>query len=138
KEVPVERRSATSLRAVEKTGESAITAAPHTTSSTITTGQGLSTSIGESRQHRPLRIIAYPAARPRPSPLDAQPPRRHPNPPAIPIVTKVIRPTAASSAGLIASKNIGSHVHSAYSSHICPKYPRLASRGPSSLNISIA
>ena len=30
---------------------------------------------------------------------------------------------------------MGSQVHRAYSSHMCPRYPRLASRGPSSRNI---
>jgi len=38
---------------------------------------------------------------------------------------------ASARRGVIAVRNIaGAHVHMAYSSHICPKYPKFASRTP--------
>src|SRR5699024_5182313 len=105
--------SATSLSAVEKTGESATAEAPQTPSSRIITGQLELKNSGETRQHIPLIIMATPEARPLPKRPDAHPPIKPPTPPAIPMVRNEAIPAVASFAEVAATKKSGSHVHSA-------------------------
>ena len=75
-------------------------------------------------QPPPLTTSAVTAARGRPKRSAAQPPARQPATPATPIATNAssavspVRPVRAVSP---ASRNAGSHVHSAYSSHMWPK-----------------
>ena len=81
--VPTRLLSAISLRTVEKTPESAMTAAPHTRRNTTNAGVGAEKNTGEAMQHAPLMRSAVTAAGLRPKRSDAHPPRRLPAAPAI-------------------------------------------------------
>jgi hypothetical protein len=123
--VPTNRLSAISLSEVEKTPESAMTAAPHTSRNSTKTAVGAAKKNGEAMQQVALIASAVTAAGRRPSRSDAQPPRRDPATPAMPIALKVIMPAGVPASSprccLPFTMNIDSHVHRAYSSHMCPK-----------------
>ena len=121
--VPTNRVSVVSDRAVEKTPESAMTAAPQTNRKTTSTDVEAAKKIGEATQHAPLIVSATIAAGERPKRSDAHPPRRQPAVPATPIATNAMNSVdvAAASRPCPARTNIGSQAHSAYSSHMCPK-----------------
>lgn len=109
--VPTNRVSVVSDRTVEKTPESAITAAPQTSRKTTSTGVEAVKKIGEATQHAPLVVSAATAAGERPKRSDAHPPRRQPAAPATPIATNAMN--SAASRPCPARTNIGSHAHSA-------------------------
>ena len=115
--VPTNRGSVVSLSEVEKTLESAITAAPHTSRKTTRTRVGAVKKIGDARQHAPLITSAATAAGERPKRSDAQPPSRHPTVPATPIVTNAMIPVdedaASPRCARPAATNIDSQVHRA-------------------------
>jgi len=113
--VPTNRGSVVSLREVEKTPESAMTAAPHTNRKTMRTAAGAAKKTGDAAQHAPLITSAATAAGGRPKRSDAHPPRRHPAVPATPIATNTISPVddaaASPRSALPAATNIASQVH---------------------------
>jgi len=115
--VPTYRASVVSLSAVEKTPESATTAAPHTKTKTTRTIVGAAKKSGDATQQQPLITSAATAARGRPKRSDAQPPRREPTAPATPIATNAMKPVDAvvvsPRASWPAATNMDSHVHSA-------------------------
>lgn len=115
--VPTSRASVVSLRAVEKTPESAMTAAPHTIRKTTRTTVGVVKKIGETTQHAPLITSAATAAGGRPKRSDAHPPSRHPTAPATPIATNAINPVDDDAASPRCARpvmtNIDSQVHRA-------------------------
>src|SRR5215468_4074419 len=114
---------------VENTPESAMTAALHTAVKASSHGRPAVKDSGEIRQHAPLTASAAAAVDTRPSRSAAQPPIRQPAAPATPIARKASMPDrpGLAEAGrpvvavLLALRNAGSHVQSAYSSHMCPK-----------------
>lgn len=114
--VPTNRASVVSLSAVEKTPESAMTAAPHTETAATRMIVGAAKKSGEATQQEPLITSAVTAAGGRPKWSDAQPPRRHPTTPATPIATNAMNPVDAAvspRASRPAATNMDSHVHSA-------------------------
>lgn len=123
--VPMKRVSVVSVREAEKTPESAITAAPHTTRKATRTAVGAAKKIGDAMQHAPLITSAVTAAGERPNRSDAQPPMRQPAVPATPMVTNTMtpvdRPETSPRWALPATTNVDNQVHMAYSSHMCPK-----------------
>jgi hypothetical protein len=123
--VPMYRLSATSLSAVEKTPESAMTEAPHTPRNTSSGTHVVENMNGDNRQHAPLTLRAMVAAGARPKRSDAHPPSRHPMTPATPTAANTTmdncRPAPPPLLPCPARMNIGNHVHSAYSSHMWPK-----------------
>ena len=106
-----------------------MTAAPHTTAKASSQGRLAVKDSGESRQHAPLMASAAAAVAARPRRSAAQPPIRQPAAPATPIARKASMPgrPGLAEAGSpvvavpLAAKKAGSHVQSAYSSHMCPK-----------------
>src|SRR5215468_2162215 len=111
---------------VENTPESAMTAAPHTTVKANSHGRPVVKNSGESRQHAPLTVRAAAAVAGRPTRSAAQPPSRQPASPATPIARKASMPEPPGAGSpvvvvLLTTRNVGSHVHNAYSSHMCPK-----------------
>src|SRR5215468_8040156 len=111
---------------VENTPESAMTAAPHTAVKASSHGWPAVKNSGESRQHAPLTASAAAAVAARPRRSAAQPPRRQPASPATPIARKASMPEVPGAdkpvvVVLLTMRNVGNHVHNAYSSHMCPK-----------------
>lgn len=113
--VPTNRVSVVSLNAVEKTPESAMTAAPHTTKKTPRIAVGAAKKIGDATQHAPLITSAATATDGRPKRSDAHPPTRHPAVPATPTATNTMIPVdgAPPPSLLPATTNIGSQAHMA-------------------------
>ena len=115
--VPTYRASVVSLSAVEKTPESAMTAAPHTKTKATRMTAGAAKKSGEATQQEPLITSAATAAGGRPKRSDAQPPRREPAAPATPIAANAMNPVDAVVVSPRASRpavtNMDSHVHSA-------------------------
>src|SRR5258705_8998017 len=114
---PTYRASVVSLSAVEKTPESAMTAAPHTKTKATRMIVGAAKKSGEATQQEPLITSATSAAGGRPKRSDAQPPRREPTAPATPIAANAMKPVDAvvvsPRASWPAATNMDSHVHSA-------------------------
>ena len=123
--VPTKRWSAVSLSAVEKTPESAITAAPHTQRNATSSGTGARKKSGDSRQQVPLTARAAMAAGARPKRSEAQPPSRLPANPARPITTNAVRLTTVSTSVSapvplrLTATYAGTHAR--VSSHMWPK-----------------
>jgi hypothetical protein len=115
--VPTKCGSVVSVSEVEKTPESAMTAAPQTNRKATRTTVGAMKNIGDATQHVPLTRSAVTAVAGRPKRSEAHPPRRQPIVPAIPIVTNVINPVDDADAFPRRPRpvrtNIASHVHRA-------------------------
>ena len=114
--VPTKRASTISLSDVEKTPESAITAAPQSSKKGTRTEVGEQKNTGDATQHAPLITSAHTAAGERPKRSDAHPPRRHPNVPATPMATNAIGPVddaASPRAARPLAMNVASQVHRA-------------------------
>lgn len=110
--VPTNLLSVVSDRTVEKTPESAITAAPQISRKTMSTHLEAVTKIGEATQHAPLIVSAATAAGERPNRSDTQPPRRQPAAPATPIAANAMKSVDAVLC-CPARMNIGNQAHSA-------------------------
>lgn len=120
--VPTNRGSLVSDNAVENTGESAMTDAPHTARKATRTAVGAVNRNGEARQQIPLTASGATAAGDRPNRSDAQPASTHPAAPASPIVAKVVSSAAVwPRRSWPVSAKTETHDHSAYSSHMCPR-----------------
>ena len=79
--VPTNRVSVVSLSAVEKTPESAMTAAPHTKRKTTRTAVGAAKNSGDATQQVPLITSAATAAGGRPKPVRCPPAQKAPDRP---------------------------------------------------------
>lgn len=90
--VPTRRAFAYSLTQVEKTPESAMTAAPHTKRNIVKTALETLMNTGEATQQAALMVSAVTAAWRRPNRSAAQPPSRHPNTPASPMTENAMTP----------------------------------------------
>ena len=116
--MPTYRWSTTVPRHAENMAESAITDAPHTTSSGTTSQSGPPKASAASTQQVPLTTIAPAAARARPSRSPRTPATRQPASPPSPKATNTTRPTVERGAGSpraarLAVRYAGAHAHTA-------------------------
>ena len=116
--VPTYRWSTTVPRHAENIAESAITEAPHTTSSGTSTHSGAPKSTAASRQQTPPTTAAPAAARARPHRSPTSPASRQPARPPMPKATKTSSPTVARGAGSsratrLAVRYAGAQAHTA-------------------------
>src|SRR5205809_198061 len=127
--VPTSSRGASSLTAAENCAESATTVTPQTSSSGIITARGRANTKPTASAQAPDSVIAALVISVRPQRSAYLPPSQHPNAP-LPTTANVTSAGAAPCAPRacsLAATNATSHVHIAYSSHIWPRYPMLAS-----------
>jgi hypothetical protein len=113
--------SASSVTAAENWAESAMTAAPQTRPKASSAAAGQPWAQGVSRQHAPDTTMAVMATVVRPRRSAAQPAPTQPMAPATPMMAKAMRRAGCMPSGPSAlARNTASHVHAAYSSHMCP------------------
>src|SRR5947209_3651244 len=134
--VPTSSRGANSLTAAENCAESATTATPHYNRSGTKTASGRAKTKPTAKAQHPDTIMAALVTSVRPQRSAYVPPSQQPRAPLATTanVTSAGTPPPVGSAPVrtpsLAATNAPSQVHIAYSSHMCPRYPRSASDTP--------